>query len=118
MSDLLSNIIAEFEQWRRNKPAKHSPTPLHLRQQVVALLPHYPRNKITAGLRISGGQLKQWCIAIEAPIESDDFIELPIAPTPAQPLQLEVNLASGARLCFSGALDNALITLILETVKS
>ena len=118
MSVLLSNTIAAFEQWRRNKPAKHSPTPLHLRQRAVALLPHYPTSKVTTGLRISGGQLKQWHTEIEAPIESDDFIELPIVPTPAQSLQLEVNLASGAQLCFSGALDNALITLIMETVKS
>ena len=93
MSDLLSNIIADFEQWRRNKPVKHSPTPQHLRQQVVALLPHYPRNKITASLRISGAQLKQWCAVSEAPIELDDFVELPITPTSTQPLQLQVVLS-------------------------
>ena len=118
MSDLLSNAVAAFEQWRSNKPTKSSPIPLHLRQRAVALLPHYSTSKIITGLRISGDQLKRWCTVVQAPIESDDFIELPIAPMPAQSLQLEVNLASGARLCFSGALDNALIALILETVKS
>lgn len=81
MSDLLSNAITAFAQWCSNKLVKHSPISRHLQEQVVALLPHYPRSKITSSLRISGGQLKQWRGAHQVPTESDDFVELPLSPT-------------------------------------
>ena len=118
MSDLLSSTIAAFEQWRRDKPKKSSPIPLSLRQQALALLPHYSSSKITLSLHISGHQFKQWALANNASNEQEAFVELPPEPTPVQPWQLDVNLASGDQLCFSGALDKSLIVLIMETMKS
>ena len=82
MSDLLSNTIAAFEQWRSDKPKKRSPIPLSLRQQALALAPHYSRSKITLSLRISGRQFNQWALALTPLNEPENFVELPPAPTP------------------------------------
>lgn len=54
MSDLLSNTVAAFEQWRNDKPQKCSPIPIALRQQALTLLLYYSRSKIALSLRISG----------------------------------------------------------------
>ncbi len=111
MSDLLSSTIAAFEQWRNDKPNKCSPIPPVLRQQALALLPHYSRSKIALSLRISGHQLKQWA-ALHVPNEREDFVELPLSPTPVQPRQLDVKFNSGDQLCLSGGIDKSLIILI------
>ncbi len=41
MSEQLADTLAAFELSRNDKPTKSAATPIYLRQQAVALLPHY-----------------------------------------------------------------------------
>jgi hypothetical protein len=124
MSDQLTNTVAAFQQWRSNKPARSSATPSYLRQQAVALLPHYSQSIIATTLRISGTQLKHWRLAHQALNDTTHFIPLPSLqsePLPSQStpaLSFEVNLTNGNQFSVSGALDCQLITQLIEAIRS
>jgi hypothetical protein len=118
MSDQLANTVAIFEQWRSDKSSKSAATPIHLRQQAVALLPHYSKNTVATRLRIRGGQLKRWHLALQAPDEPNHFIQLPEPQVPPTSLSIEINLENGNQLFISGELNNLLITQVIEAIKS
>lgn len=59
MSDKLLNTLANFEQWRDNKPARNSATPQHLCQQAVALLSHHSKTTIITKLHLSTEQFNR-----------------------------------------------------------
>jgi hypothetical protein len=67
MPDKLLNTLANFEQWRANKPARNSETPKRLRQQAVALLAHYSKTTIVTKLRISTEQFNHWRLTHQIP---------------------------------------------------
>ena len=106
MSDQLTNTVTAFQQWRSNKPARSSATPSYLRQQAVALLPHYSQSIIATTLRISGTQLKHWRLAHQELNDTTHFIPLPSLQSESLPssipaLSFEVNLTNGNQ--FSGS---------------
>ena len=63
MSDKLLNTLANFEQWRANKPAQNNAPPKHLCRQAIVLLSHYSKSIIVTKFRLSSDQLNRWCLA-------------------------------------------------------
>jgi hypothetical protein len=120
MSDQLADTLAAFELWRNNKPSKSSVTPVSLRQQAVALLPHYSKSAITKTIRISGGQFKRWRLEYQTQPDAPSFIPLPSLQdvSLAQPLSLEINLANGHQLLLAGKLKIEQLAVLLEAIKS
>jgi hypothetical protein len=120
MPDQLANTLAAFVLWRNNKPSKSSATPISLRQQAVALLPHYSKSAITKTLRISGGQFKRWRVVYQTQPDTPSFMPLPLPQdvSSVQPLSLEINLANGHQLLLSGELNIEQLSVLLEAIKS
>lgn len=120
MSEQLADTLAAFELWRDNKPSKSSATPNYLRQQAVALLPHYSKSAITKTIRISGGQFKRWRLEYQTQPDAPSFIPLPSPQdvSSAQALSLEINLANGHQLLLAGELNIEQLVPLLEAIKS
>jgi hypothetical protein len=120
MSDQLADTLAAFDAWRNSKPTKSNATPVTLRQQAVALFPHYSKSIIAKALRISGGQFKRWQLECQPLPHTSAFISLPSPPNIAlsQSLSLEVNFANGHQLLFAGDLNIEQILPLLEAIKS
>lgn len=120
MSEQLADTLAAFEAWRNSKPTKSNATPITLRQQAVALFPHYSKSVIAKTLRISGGQFKRWHLESQQLPQTPTFIPLPSPPDIAlsQPLSLEINLANGHQLLLAGDLNIEQILPLLEAIIS
>ena len=73
----LNPVVAAFEQWRQTKNKHHTTIPTPLRQQAVALLDAYSSSKITAALRLSGAQIKNWAGAHHVDEQPPVFVQLP-----------------------------------------
>ncbi|NQZ10321.1 MAG: hypothetical protein HRT35_24475 [Algicola sp.] len=89
MSDQLADTLAAFEVWRNSKPSKSNSTPITLRQQAVALFPHYSKSAIAKALRISGGQFKRWHLECQS---------MPEVPTFANILHLSQRWRTSAKM--------------------
>ncbi len=118
MSDKLLNTLANFEQWRDNKPTRNSATPKYLCLQAVALLSHYSKTTIVTKLRLSTEQFNRWCLVHKAPDEPPHFIPLPHAQSLPETLSIEVKFINGNQLILSGELNEQLVTQLIEAVKS
>jgi hypothetical protein len=118
----INQIVEAFELWRKNRVSRRSATPQALRQQAVELLEHCSSSKVTAMLRISGTQLKQWREAVEPSPTSSDFIRLPgqgaREPVANDHLSVELRLCNGAALTLSGDISQALLVAMLQEVRS
>ena len=118
MSDKLLKTLANFKQWRDNKPARNSATPEHLCQQAVALLPHYSKTTIATTLRLSSEQFNRWSIAYKVPDELPHFVPLPqVQPLP-ETLSIEVKFINGNQLILSGELNEQVMAQLIEAAKS
>ena len=73
----LTEVNADFKNWRSNKPYSSEPVPERLRQQAISLLEQYPASKICSTLAISASQFKKWCQLAEIRPTRTEFIELP-----------------------------------------
>jgi len=118
-SDQLTSVVTAFELWRSNRNGRQVPTPTPLRKQAVSLLNNYSTSQITSALRISGGQLKQWRHSLDVPVQSPQFIELPVLlPSHNSPINIELHFTSGDQLHLSGVVEPDLITTLIAAMKS
>jgi len=117
MPDNLLNTLANFEQWRDNKPSRNSATPEHLCLQAIALLPHYSKTAIIKKLRISTDQFNRWCIAYQSPDELPHFIPLPNVTPVSESLSIELKFNNGNCLTLLGELNKQLVAQLIEAVK-
>lgn len=118
MPDNLLNTLANFEQWRDNKPSRSSATPEYLRQQAIALLPHYSKTVIVKELRISHEQFNAWLTAYSSIDASPHFISLPNVTPITESLSIELKFNNGNGLTLSGALSETLLAQLIEAIKS
>ena len=122
--DQLSIVVADFEQWRKNRTSRNSSTPKSLRKQAVALNSHYPSSRITAALRISGGQFKQWCKDYPSFNEPIDFVQLPVTQSHQShesaegALKLELSFPNGEKLQLSGQITTTLLATLLKEMRT
>ena len=117
----LTEVNADFKNWRSNKPYSSEPVPERLRQQAISLLEQYPASKICSTLAISASQFKKWCQLAEIRSTRTEFIELPaegLVETKPSPIALELRLSNGHQLQLSGHFDIDIITQIIKEVKS
>lgn len=117
MPDKLLNTLANFEQWRNNKPSRSSATPEHLRQQAIALLSHYSKTAIVKKLRISNEQFNTWLTAYPSTDASPHFISLPNVTQVTESLSIELKFNNGNCLTASGELSESLLAQLIEVVK-
>ncbi|PKG36892.1 hypothetical protein, partial [Psychromonas sp. Urea-02u-13] len=117
MSDKLLSTLANFEQWRANKPARNTATPKHLRQQAVALLSHYSKTKIVTTLRISTEQFNYWRTEDEPSEHPHDFIPLPKMHSLPNAASIELKFINGNQLILSGDLNLRVVAQLIEAVK-
>jgi hypothetical protein len=117
MSDELLRTIANFEQWRDNKPARNSATPKHLCQQATALLSHYSKTTIVTKLRLSSDQFNRWCLAYKTPDEAPHFVPLPKVQPLLETLSIELKFKNGNQLILSGDLNEQVVAQLIEAVK-
>lgn len=108
-----------FNLWRANR-AHRAPTPAHLREQAVALLPHYPITRICKQLKINSQALKAWA---EAPAENGHaFVILPVPsaslPPQASGLTLSLATATGLECRLTGPLQPAFIATLLQHLQA
>lgn len=113
--DQLINVVAAFEQWRKNRNGRQVATPLPLRKQAVSLINTYASSKITSALRISGSQLKQWSGSFESPQQLPQFVHLPMTP---EQLNVELRFASGDQLSLAGDVSLTAIIAMIREIKS
>ena len=118
MPDKLLNTLANFEQWRNNKPSRSSATPENLRQQAIALLPYYSKTVIVKKLRISNEQFNTWLTANSSTDASPHFISLPNATPITQSLSIDLKFNNGNCLTASGELSETLLAQLIEAIKS
>lgn len=118
MPDKLLSTLANFEQWRANKPARNSATPQHLCQQAIALLSHYSKITIVTKLRLSSEQFNRWCLAYKTPDEYSHFIPLPQVQSLFETLSIELKFRNGNQLILSGELTEQVVAQLIEAVKS
>ena len=74
-SPSLKSVVKQFTSWRETS-GKGKYTPSSLKQQVIALIPHYPVGQIINALSINHRTLKRWSVQSEAP-QPTAFISLP-----------------------------------------
>jgi hypothetical protein len=119
MSDKLLRTLANFEQWRDNKPARNSATPKHLCQQATALLSHYSKTTIVTKLRLSSDQFNRWSLVYKKSNEPPHyFVPLPqVQPLP-ETLSIELKFKNGNQLILSGELSEQVVAQLIEAVKS
>ena len=121
-STKIDQVVEAFSLWRNNRGSRKSPTPQALRKQTIDLLEHYSCSKVTAMLRISGSQLKQWRESFEANQTSHDFIRLPVQSEAQHSVnqhpRIELCLCNGAALTFSGEISQALLVAMIQEAKS
>ena len=121
--DKLSIVVTAFEQWRKTRFSRDNPTPKSLRKQAVALNCHYSSSQITAALRISGGQYKQWCKDHQSLIKPIDFAQLPITQNSQSDesredtLKLELSFPNGEKLQLSGQITPTLLATLLKEIR-
>ena len=106
----LETVELAFQEWRATRPHKATKTPHSLRQQAVALIPHYPMSLILKKLDINSGALKYWLHEHTPVPSSNEFVSLPDAPgTHAiqehHSLQLEIKTTQGIQVTLSGHLS-------------
>lgn len=118
MPDKLLNALANFEQWRSNKPARNSATPQHLCQQAIALLSHYSKTTIVTKLRLSTEQFNRWCLAYKTSDEPPHFVPLPQVQSLSETLSIELKFKNGNQLILSGELNEQVMAQLIEAVKS
>lgn len=118
--DQLSTLVTAFEQWRSNRNGRQVSTPIALREQAVVLLNHYSSSQITAALRISGSQLKQWRSSVAPAIETmPQFVPLPISSPLAQPpVKVELRFTSGDLMHLSGIIEPDMLVSLVGAMKS
>jgi hypothetical protein len=118
-SDQLISVVTAFKLWRSKRNGRQAPTPTPLRKQAVSLLNTYSTSQITSALRISGGQLKQWRHSLDVPVQSPQFIELPVSlPSQNAPINIELNFTSGDQLRLCGVVEPDLLTTLIGAMKS
>ena len=118
MPDKLLNTLANFEQWRNNKPSRSTAIPAHLRQQAIALLPHYSKTVIVKKLRITNEQFNTWLTAKSSNDASPHFISLPNATLITESLSVDLKFNNGNCLTASGKLSETLLAQLIEAIKS
>lgn len=118
--DQLSTLVTAFEHWRSNRNGRQVPTPIALREQAVVLLNHYSSSQITAALRISGSQLKQWRSSVAPAIETmPQFVHLPISHSPTSPsVKVELCFSSGDQMHLSGVINSDMLVSLVGAMKS
>lgn len=118
MPDKLLNTLANFEQWRSNKPSRGSAIPENLRQQAIALLSHYSKTTIVKKLRISHEQFNTWLTANSSNDVSNHFISLPNTTPITELLSIDLKFNNGNSLAVSGEVSQTRFTQLIETIKS
>jgi|TARA_B110000240_G_scaffold188897_1_gene228249 hypothetical protein len=69
-------------------------------------------------LRISGGQLKRWCYSLDVPVQSPQFIALPVSlPSQNSPINIELNFTSGDQLRLCGVVEPDLLSTLIGAMK-
>lgn len=80
----LASVTTAFEHWRQHSE-KRQRIPNALREQVVSLVGHYPKNRIAKALHINHAMINRWlgetCSSSEPSKASTtgDFVPLPLA---------------------------------------
>jgi hypothetical protein len=74
-SPSLTSVVKQFTSWREAS-GKGKQTPPPLKQQAIALIPHYPIGQIINALSINHRTIKRWSVQSEAP-QSAAFVSLP-----------------------------------------
>ncbi|MFT6778879.1 MAG: hypothetical protein ACJAV1_002822 [Paraglaciecola sp.] len=70
-------------------------------------------------MRISGGQLKRWCYSLDVPVQSPQFIALPVSlPSQNSPINIELNFTSGDQLRLCGVVEPDLLSTLIGAMKS
>jgi hypothetical protein len=118
MSDKLLNTLANFEQWRSNKPAINTATPEHLCLQAIALLSDYSKTTIVTTLRLSSEQFNRWSLTHNAPDMLPDFVPLPQVQSLPEHFSLEVKFINGNQLILSGGVNEQVMAQLIEAAKS
>ncbi|EKO3619209.1 hypothetical protein NM432_18475 (plasmid) [Vibrio metschnikovii] len=118
MPDKLLNTLANFEQWRSNKPSRGSAIPENLRQQAIALLSHYSKTTIVKKLRISHEQFNTWLTANSSNDVSNHFISLPNTTPITELLSIDLKFNNGNSLAVSGEVSQTRFTQLIEAIKS
>src|SRR2546427_11890514 len=85
----LTQLAAQFDQWRDHRATRRERIPQGLWEQAVALTTVLPLSRVAKCLRVSWQDLHQHCAAHHAPAVGSSstalgFVELPA--TPAWPL--------------------------------
>ena len=102
----LTQLAAQFDQWRDHRATRRERIPQGLWEQAVALTTVLPLSRVAKCLRVSWQDLHQHCAAHHAPAVGSSstalgFVELPATPAwPLPPLSAAVELQrpDGARL--------------------
>lgn len=114
----LEATVAAFTQWRNTRTLSNKKTPESLRQQAVALLPHYSISRITRALKLSHSQLKGWSSVTSPAAKNLSFITLPSVEENSltEQLNLEVRLNNGTQLRLSGEISSSLLCFLVQTL--
>ena len=103
----LTQLAAQFDQWRRARTSRADRIPPILWQQAVALTTELSVSQVAKGVRVSWSDLRKQCAAAQAPPAdapapaSLHFVEVPSGPVwPLPPPESTIDLvrADGARL--------------------
>ncbi len=118
--DRLEITASAFEDWRNNRSHSAHKTPETLRQQALALLPHYSTSKIIRTLKLSHTQLKIWSGKSKRVNKPLKFVALP--PSSKQPclapLALELVFTNGCQMKLTGEISSEILSSLLQTLST
>jgi hypothetical protein len=118
----LAAAVTAFEQWRKTRAYAKVKTPEPLRQQVVALLSHYPASIIIKTLKISRSNMKRWSQQSQNSPAENQFVALAAVDEATHPeplgLDLELTFNSGCQLRLQGDISPAQLTALVQGVNT
>lgn len=119
----LEKAAQAFRQWHLERSSLKSKTPEVLREQALALMPHYKKSVIARTLGIRAESLRRWSLAKtkasqpEMGVAPEDFIVLPASQqSNTNELELTLTFTRGDKLQLSGALPTPLILSMVQTM--
>ncbi len=103
----LDEVAAAFHSWRIHKPKGNPAIPEPLKQQAVALLPHYPMGQLLTALRLNHQPISRWkrqAVEPHRPV-TPAFVTLePLREDEALTLTWSTQTAQGIPLSVAGTL--------------
>lgn len=123
----ISQLADDYRAWLSSRPHRNSQTPAALKQRILDLSPHFPRDDFAKRIGMNPGTLSLWQNqqGHRTPeTQSDPFVlinepaeALDLTPIHQSRSQLTLTNASGASLSWTGDISPEQLAVLVEVLR-